>query len=455
MAKGRGLGLTGLFWRYLFACGACVALIAALWWFSFSLLLRNGIVLPARTAAEAAETLIMEALESGEFDAQAAPHYVRWARFDESGALLDGVMDEAHLHAARRELAGDSYTPVFPYTQYHRSTFLRDGSALVLQFDYSVPYANENLQAALPDFQVTALVLLLGAWIAACALATRHWSRLLRRDAGALMSAAQTVAARRLDTPLTERARVREMNAALGAIEELRASLSDSLKAQWAAQTRRREELSALAHDLRTPLTAIMARADLLCEDAGDDATRESAQAIAAEAERLRAYAAALDGLWRDEEEADAREDVRIEALVDGWRSAGEALCAARGVRLTALCRATGTLCLDRAAVDRAALNLIDNAVRFTPPGGEIRLYAEEESGALSLTVEDGGPGFSGEALRRAGYALYTSEESGARGGHRGMGLCIARRLAERHGGALEMENLASGGARVTLTMRG
>ena len=456
MAQRRKTGLTAVFLRYLVTCGACVALIAALWWFALAQLMRAGVVLPARTAADAAQTLAAQALESGEFEARTVPHYVRWARFTRDGELLAcGGMDESHLRAAREELRGDSFTMVFPYMQYHRSFFSGDGSAIVLQFDYSVPYANASLQEALPDFQLTALALLLLAWLAVCALATRHWSRLLRRDADALMDAARAVAQQRLDVPLAGRARVREMAAALEAIEALRGSLSDSLKAQWAAQVRRQDELSALAHDLRTPLTAILARADLLSEETGDGATRESAQAIAAEAERIRTYVAALDGLWREESEGErAREAVPVRALFDGWRATGEALCAAKGVRLSAVCDAEGIWPVERSEIDRAVLNLLDNAARFTPEGGTIALRASQADDVLMVAVEDSGPGFSAEALRRAGYALYTGEEGGARGGHRGIGLCTARRTAERHGGALTLGRATAGGACAVLTIR-
>ena len=456
MAQGRKIGLTAVFWRYLVTCGVCVATIAALWWASLMLLMRAGVVLPARTAAQAAQTLAAEVMESGEFDPESTPHFVRWARFAQDGELLQsGGMDKAHLRAAQGELRGDSYTAVFPYMQYHRSVFLSDGSALVLQFDYAVPFAEASMQAALPDFQIMAVLLLLAAWIAACALATRRYSRLLRRDAGALMNAAQAVAQRRLDWPLLEQARVREMSAALEAIEALRASLSDSLKAQWAEQTKRRDELSALAHDLRTPLTAILARADLLSEEAEDGATRESAQAIAMEAERLCAYAAVLDGLWRrDGDGQEKKEEVSIQTLFDGWRATGEALCAAKGVRLSAACEAEGGWPVARDEIDRSVLNLLDNAVRFAPEGGMIALRVSRADDALMIAVEDSGPGFSAEALRRAGYALYTGEGDGARSGHRGIGLCTARRTAERHGGALALSNAAGGGACALLTIR-
>ena len=97
-------------------------------------------------------------------------------------------------------------------------------------------------------------------------------------------------------------------------------------------------------------------------------------------------------------------------------------------------------------------LNLLDNAARFTPPGGAVRLSAYVEEAVLTVAVEDSGPGFSPEALARAGRGFYTGDASRPREGHMGMGLTFARQVARRHGGTLTLSN-TSRGARAALTL--
>ena len=106
---------------------------------------------------------------------------------------------------------------------------------------------------------------------------------------------------------------------------------------------------------------------------------------------------------------------------------------------------------LGRLAV-RAVLNLLDNAARFTPEGGAVRLSAYVEEAVLTVAVEDSGPGFSPEALARAGRGFYTGDASRPREGHMGMGLTFARQTARRHGGTLELSNTGRG-ARAALTL--
>ena len=107
---------------------------------------------------------------------------------------------------------------------------------------------------------------------------------------------------------------------------------------------------------------------------------------------------------------------------------------------------------VDEMHITNVLFNLLDNAARFTPEGGAVRLSAYVEEAVLTVAVEDSGPGFSPEALARAGRGFYTGDASRPREGHMGMGLTFARQTARRHGGTLELSNTGRG-ARAALTL--
>lgn len=132
--------------------------------------------------------------------------------------------------------------------------------------------------------------------------------------------------------------------------------------------------------------------------------------------------------------------------------AAGRDLCAPRGVDFILDCPASQPCPLYRADVDRAVLNLLDNAARFTPAGGAIRLEVGVAGHVLTVAVTDTGPGFSPEALARAGRELFTGDTSRPQDGHMGLGLCFARQVAVRHGGELALSNTGTG-ARAALTL--
>ena len=110
------------------------------------------------------------------------------------------------------------------------------------------------------------------------------------------------------------------------------------------------------------------------------------------------------------------------------------------------------TIPAQRQALGRALDNILENAVRFTSAGGTITLDAVEEGQEIVFTVTDTGPGFSPEALQKAGRELFTTDA--ARGQHWGLGLAAARRTAQTHNGTLTVSNGENGGGKVELRVR-
>lgn len=101
---------------------------------------------------------------------------------------------------------------------------------------------------------------------------------------------------------------------------------------------------------------------------------------------------------------------------------------------------------IGKSEVLRAMENLLNNAVRFTPAGGVVVLGIELRPEQVGLWVQDSGPGFSPEALSKAGQTFYTEEGSRPQDGHMGMGLYFAAQVAKQHGGRLVLENTSAGG---------
>jgi signal transduction histidine kinase len=131
----------------------------------------------------------------------------------------------------------------------------------------------------------------------------------------------------------------------------------------------------------------------------------------------------------------------RVE-LVPGARGR-VSFCAAAGQRVR----------VDPVWFRQAIGNLIDNAVRHTPSGGQVTVRADRRDGTLCITVEDAGPGFP-EALLGGAFEPLARSPAGATGARResaGRGLAVVRTIAEAHGGRVWAENLPDGGARVTI----
>lgn len=447
-------GLTALFWRYLITTGGVLLLLIILWWMGLTMLLRQGFVRPASTAADQVSGVIQK-LESGEITPAEIPYYYRWALFDAGQVVDEGNMNGRFLDYAKAAIAGDSAPQGMLYSQYHRIARLPGGLTCVVQYDYSMPYGSPELQNRLPEFQTCATVVLALACLLAGAVSTRHFAGLLRRDAALLTAATHAIAQQRLDAPLTGRARVRvrELGETLAAMEQLREQLARSLERQWAMEQQRRLELAALTHDLKTPLTLISGNAELLQEDELAPSQREMVETILRSTVRLQDYVTQLRAMSAPEGDSEPnKESLPLKELAEGWQEIGRNLCAPKKISFVCseLSDCTPTVC--RADLDRAVSNLLDNAVRYTPAGGVVRLGAAVEETQLRIFVEDTGPGFSAEALAKGPQAFFTSDASRPKEGHLGLGLFYADQTARKHGGALRLSNTGQG-ARAELTI--
>jgi signal transduction histidine kinase len=129
-----------------------------------------------------------------------------------------------------------------------------------------------------------------------------------------------------------------------------------------------------------------------------------------------------------------------------------EALAAERGLSLvTALPEQLPAVDVDADRLVQALGNLVGNACRFTPHGGEVRIGAEEVDGEVRFVVADTGPGIPAEHAAYVFDRFWTARRgTGARG--TGMGLAIVRGIAEAHGGRAALEQ-ASGGATFVVTL--
>ena len=115
--------------------------------------------------------------------------------------------------------------------------------------------------------------------------------------------------------------------------------------------------------------------------------------------------------------------------MVSTLAETARALCAPAGVQFVLDEQWQGTLCAAQCDLLRAAENLLDNAVRYTPRGGTVTLLVTKEKQDFILRVTDTGPGFTPEALAKAGEMLYT-DAARSDAAHQGLGLYFARKVA-------------------------
>ena len=144
-----------------------------------------------------------------------------------------------------------------------------------------------------------------------------------------------------------------------------------------------------------------------------------------------------------------------IGALVQGIVDDMATAAAAKHLRVaTSAGPGTKGLAVDAAKVHDIVRNLVENAINYTQPGGDVAIAATAEGDVLVITVTDNGPGIPPEDLGRVFERFYRVDKSRARDpGGTGLGLAIVKHLADLHGGSVTVENRALGGAAFTVRL--
>ncbi|HEX5103927.1 MAG TPA: sensor histidine kinase KdpD [Pirellulaceae bacterium] len=208
--------------------------------------------------------------------------------------------------------------------------------------------------------------------------------------------------------------------------------------------------LSAVSHDLRTPLAAIAGAGSTLAEAADDlhpDARRELAESIVAETDRLnRLIANLLDMTRLDAGSMQVDRDWHpMEDLIGGALHRLRRLLVKHQVTVE-ISPALGLVYVDELLLHQVLTNLLENALRFAPPGSEIKIAAGTIAGKLVLEVMDHGPGIEPGDEERIFEKFYRAPLQPPRSGT-GLGLAICRGIVELHGGTIRAENRSGGGA--------
>jgi len=264
----------------------------------------------------------------------------------------------------------------------------------------------------------------------------------MRREAAAVTASDP---ARRLPVPATG-----------DELARLAVTLNSMLDRLQEAMEREHRFVDDASHELRTPLATLRAEIELaLARDRPAAELSLSLRHALEDVERLQRLADDLLVLARSRggRIPIRRVPVALPELLEGSvRSFGPLLRAAE-VTIDVVAP-NERVELDPERVGQALRNLLENAIRHTPPGGHVRLSAARLDGLVRFVVEDPGPGFPAGILVSAFEPFIRGEPGEATADGAGLGLTIVRAVADAHGGSAVAENPPGGGARVTLAVR-
>lgn len=436
--KKRTVPLSLFYLKYFTYLFLAVLIIAAAIVFAFSCLIASGIIYPASYAQEQAGNAYDEIMDAEEVSEEIIPELCQYAIFDMDGNAISGNMKETGIKSAWAAVQGD--TSDF-YGNYY-SVIQREREYCVLRYKIVPQYKSPVLRQYLLSPQNLLLlvglllILLVVVWTAIC------FGRALRKKLEPLIQATEKVQNQELEFAIAP-SDIREIDTVLSSMDKMRKALKESLERQWHMEQSRKEQMSALTHDLKTPLTLIRGNAELLYDTNLTEEQRECMDYIEKSSLQMQNYVQLLMEAAKSQNALQLqKKPVKLHCFLQEIKNQCRGLCAVGKICLKWQCDCREQeIFVDASFFARALINICANAVEHTPSGGTVFFHVYDENEYLIFSISDTGKGFSAEALKHATEQFYMEDRSRGSKSHFGIGLYMADSIIKQHGGQLILKN--------------
>ena len=222
------------------------------------------------------------------------------------------------------------------------------------------------------------------------------------------------------------------------------------------AERLRNELLSAMSHDLKTPLASILTAGTLLLHRnfANEDTRRELVETIVDETERLNRLVTNLLGVTRLESGK-----VRLNRLPEALDELVFGVLARLSTRLEGrplevdIPGELPLVCMDSVLIDQVLVNLIENVLRYTPVGSPLAVRVQPSEREVTVEIADRGPGIAPEERDKVFEKFFRGRQAKQKDGGSGLGLTICRAIVRAHGGRIGVRSRAGGGTAVAFVL--
>ena len=447
--KGQSLQL--VFLKYLLSVAFGLAVSVGLALFLFVMAYRHNGIVPADATEQSILQNKTKIAETETFDSTLIPENVGYVYLADGGRLLASNMSAGERKKAVAFLRGEVMsTPSSAFMEIKRPE-----GVVVTRYTLKPRYTNPWMENHFPAVNYLFAALMVSFCFLSAMAITVIWARRLTKQLTPMIEASEEIAKQNLDFEIGT-STIKEFNGVLNAIEKMKIALSRSLRENWSEEAKRKNQISSLAHDLKTPVAIIQGNAELLKETKLTEEQKTYVDSMTKNSMRISAYAHALMQVNQSSltEELDIKR-VRTSAVAEKIADLAREMASAHGRPLEeSVYVGNGYVAADLKQLERGVQNLLMNAVQYTPEASAVELLITNRKNFLEITVGDRGPGFSDEDLKRASEPFYRGDKSRHSSTNYGLGLYTAKTVAELHHGRLRLTNRPSGkGAIVTLLL--
>ena len=336
-------------------------------------------------------------------------------------------------------------------------SFERSDGIVIVNYQLSPRYRNEWMNQHFPN----ANLLMIGSMIVSILLIfitlTFYYASKLSRELRPILKATEKIAEQDLDFQ-TSKSKITEFNQVLNGLDHMRVALRDSLMENWKAEKDKQNQISALTHDLKTPLTVARGNAELLAMTTLDEEQTDLLEHFQKGIAQVDSYVQELSELNKTSLKKTLKlEDISVREFVEDIYDQTLSLAQTKQINVVFDKKEIEKEIIghwDRPLLNRAIMNIVSNAVEHTPSGSQLTLFTKIASDEFKFICLDSGPGFSLESLEKATQLFYQEDKSRQSRNHSGLGLTIANDIVRLHHGSLSLSNdHTTCGAKVTIIL--
>lgn len=442
--------VSGLFMRHILFMGIETILILGFMLLVLNILFSTKAAYPADYQETFLNKLEEEAVQGKEIESRLESMY-RYALFDKEGIYKTGNL--------KQEKAEEVYQSFHKNGRFYKDEYIKiissnKGDYYVL-YNIKMGFYNPMIEKTLPSPDMVLVIFFILLFSLNLWRIARKFGRIISKELTQLKGITECIEEEDLEFEVPSSS-LREIDEVFHSVEKLKDSLSKSLQEQWCLETNRREQIDALGHDLKTPLTIIRGNTELLCECNLDEEENNLVSHIEKNTVLMQKYIQKLLEINRSESGFVIQKKLIefadfINEIIDHSICLGKS----KEIKFTyEMQTVPDKVLVDEEILKRIILNIVDNAVEYSPKNGVIFMEVFFEAKNLKINVEDSGRGFTEDDIKFARKQFYRNDESRNAKEHMGMGLYFVDIMVKKLGGEVRLSNSVEfGGAKVEIEL--
>lgn len=336
-------------------------------------------------------------------------------------------------------------------SSYYITSIAREEGILIISYPLKMQFTSPRLRRTLPNAELTITFIFFFQLLILIILWSNRFAKRINNELKILLHAVEKIEEQDLNFDIGT-SNVEDIDIVLQGVDKMKKSLKIALEKQWLLEKQKREQISALAHDVKTPLTIVKGNVGLLKETEMTEEQKRYCDYIGESSMRIETYLQNLKSITKEEiDNSKSNEIVYIKTLITSLKKQGEALAKIKDINIIWSIDVEEDLYIrgDQYELERALMNIIANAVDFSPRNSTITINGSIDHFRLIIQVIDQGKGFSNKMLKYGKEQFFIGNESRTKSGHHGLGLYIANTIITKYNGELSLSNDKYGGGLV------